>query len=339
MAYDQQSFLAGVSAGRNMQSWPVLSTGGNAVFAMTIRVEESASLPASFFFGARYIPYGTVKWGDGSSTTLQSARGSTHYYDQAGVYQIVFVGKIVGLNLDQGGNHSRYVVVESFDTPVPPIPPDWTLGRSTFVRLSNLEYDTIPAGFFDGITAIPGTYADRLVSVFENARMLRSIPDGIFKRVRFRPSLDTGILSAASLFEDCVALEYVPDDLFDFDGVQYISTMYKAFWTDRGGVRPLNQLSGDFLSKCTSLEDVSECFGSQLFTEGIPLDLFDHCPNITNFRGAFSGISIPAGAIGKPVPELWNQFPNADGTGCFSGYAWQQASNWESIPASWGGPA
>ena len=334
MAYDRDSFLAGVSVGRNMKSWPVLTTGGNGLFALTIRVEESASFPCSFPIGARYLD-GTIKWGDGTTehVVINTQGTKSHQYAQPGIYQIVIVGKMVSLVLAQvaGGYWYPNVTIVSLDTPVPPIPPDWPETRVMTPKLATQGLSSIPDGFLDSFTSTPGKYADGLSYVFNGAWRLQAIPDGFFKNVKF-----SGWFTAERMFADCGSLRYIPDDLFDFEGVEGLTSLREAFYTYQGGVRLTHQLSGDFLSKCTGLRSVNSAFRTGVFPEGIPLNLFDHCPNMTDFYGAFAGINLPQEAWNKPVPDLWNQFPNAVGTNCFSG--WDMASNYADIPASWGGP-
>ena len=66
----------------------------------------------------------------------------------------------------------------------------------------------------------------------------------------------------------------------------------------------------------------------------IPTGLFDNCPNVTSFSYCFNGCS---GVIGS-LPPLWIFYyeKNATKSRCLAGCI--NASNWEEVPASWGGP-
>ena len=63
--------------------------------------------------------------------------------------------------------------------------------------------------------------------------------------------------------------------------------------------------------------------------QAIPATLFDRVADATRFGSCFIG----GGSITGPVPELWNQFPAAEGGGCFLGCT--GASNFNDIPQSW----
>ena len=79
----------------------------------------------------------------------------------------------------------------------------------------------------------------------------------------------------------------------------------------------------------TELTNVAYCFYGCSKIKYIPSKVFRFNKKITNFSYTFANCT---GIVGD-VPELWNEFPDATGTGCFRGCT--NASNYDSIPDNW----
>ena len=79
----------------------------------------------------------------------------------------------------------------------------------------------------------------------------------------------------------------------------------------------------------TELTNVAYCFYGCSKIKHIPPKIFRFNKKITNFSYAFANCT---GIVGD-VPELWNEFPDATGTGCFRGCT--NASNYADIPDNW----
>jgi hypothetical protein len=115
----------------------------------------------------------------------------------------------------------------------------------------------------------------------------------------------------------------------------------------------------DLFAYCPNLQDISRCFsGSKLVS--IPENLFANNYYLQNAANAFEDMqqlaSIPDGlfttgnnpsmnrfddtfrysnpdVLTGPAPDLWNRYPNADGTRCFFGAI--SLSNYAAIPDGW----
>ena len=67
----------------------------------------------------------------------------------------------------------------------------------------------------------------------------------------------------------------------------------------------------------------------------IPRGLLDNCTQTTSFYGCFGGFT-QCSHIESKLPELWENPELSDGS-CFAGCT--NASNYDQVPAGWGGPA
>lgn len=117
----------------------------------------------------------------------------------------------------------------------------------------------------------------------------------------------SNITSSASLrgFQNNTTLEYidpaVAPDIFAHDGSDTINNFSYVF------------------SGCTALTNIP----AGLFENRVGLKFIETFSNCTGIRNV-------------NVPELWETFPNADGTDCFKNCI--NAKNYEDIPYEWGGP-
>lgn len=129
-----------------------------------------------------------------------------------------------------------------------------------------------------------------------------------------------------SLFEGCKNLTYISPELF-LECPNMID-FYSAFLETS-----ISDIPQDLFKNCLKAENFRWCFQDCKNLTSIPQNLFSNCPNVNNFSYCFEGCS----GITSAVPELWKTHPNAKGTGCFKGCI--NASNYNDIPSSWGGPA
>ena len=110
-----------------------------------------------------------------------------------------------------------------------------------------------------------------------------------------------------------------------------------------------------FFANCPNMVNFENLCNADSSLTSIPEDIFWYSPEVSSFRSAFAGTgitSIPSGLFSRnllaedfarcfancegitgAVPELWDDFPDANGSGCFSGCI--NASNYEDIPSGW----
>ena len=216
------------------------------------------------------------------------------------------------------------------------------------------EIDGGPQRFEDCrlIQTIPGTIYDGLrfsadaISLNEYASdcfLLSEIGDGLFDNMEFRK-----VTRARGIFENCHSLKEVPADLFH--RFENTTTFARAFFN--AGIEviprtlfrnchsatnfsncfsycPISDIPERLFDDCESAADFSYCFYQCPNLTEIPESLFDNCPNAENFSNCFYRCTQVVGE----VPPLWEMFPDAIGTQCFSGCT--QASNWNDIPSDW----
>jgi hypothetical protein len=361
--YDTESFLAGVAVGRNMESWPAMQ--GISVFKFTVQVS------AGLFQGPWVVFDGTISWGDGRSddfdnipanyTENESYRNQiSHSYAAAGTYQIEMVGRLLDWSTTRSSailSGNSYLI--SIDTPFPrsmehktyltaccyyssalvklpakpfrhlhqlqriyrfcyrcsslqALPPRLFEGCKslTDVRQAfmNCDIRSVPADLFAGSPAI-----ETAAGVMSYNSHLTEIPAGLLdplQNLKTAPGFNSlGITTLPEyLFVNC-------PDIDTFDNLCYSSTSFR-------------EIPADLFSYNPGATSFQGAFGRTAIEE-IPADLFDDCPLASNFRQCFADCTSLTGA----VPELWVQFPAADGTECFRGCT--GAANYADIPDEW----
>ena len=165
----------------------------------------------------------------------------------------------------------------------------------------------------------------------------------------------------SGLFDDCpgatdfswcfanLNITQIPAGLFD--GCSQVTTFASTFRDTL-----LTGIPIGLFDDCAAAEDFSYCFYQTRLVQ-IPQGLFAYCPSAATFDylcgnvvalltaplNAFAGTAIASIRGGfrscyylQYAPELWEAFPSADGTDCF--YDCGGASNYSSVPSSWGGP-
>lgn len=326
MPYDEASFLAGVAAGRNMESWPAIE--GSEIFRFTVQVTAEDVLTGNYKSPYMFFR-GDIYWGDGTSSSFDNVsnlpyppsptryRGRAfHAYSAEGLYQITLKGYLLewatGMG-DYGGNEDHSLV--SVDTPFPhsmigythPYQlhstfhtarnlvslPDGLFKNVKFTKMEVMFYECrsleqLPNGLFDGCETVTETFA-----MFERCA-LTSLPPGLFAGM---PNL----VSATAFFEGCTSINYVPPGLLD--PMQNLETVWRMF--NMGSTLPdqgLYYVPEYLFSNCRSITDFSSCFASNTNMDQFP-------------------------------PALWDLFPNAEGFACFR-YC-TNIPEFYKIPAEW----
>lgn len=162
---------------------------------------------------------------------------------------------------------------------------------------------------------------------FRGQEALKTVPENLFRW--FKKNGQNG-LELDNLFANDIALEYVPETLLD--GISLTDPDPVSMFMS---CRSLREIGEGFFSNPgfkTATNWSMIFFGCTSLTE-IPGGLFSQATAATTFYGCFWDCS----GITGPVPKLWERFPNAEGDYCFSGC--RNASNYNEIPASWGGPS
>lgn len=130
-------------------------------------------------------------------------------------------------------------------------------------------------------------------------------------------------------FFNCTNLVSLPSDidqqgkLSNITGTGLQGTFY--------GCTSLASIPSGIFKNCNQITGFGSTFRSCTSLTSIPSNLFDDTTSCTTFANCFLGCSGITGAL----PELWNTYPSATGTACFSGCT--NASNYDDVPDSWGG--
>ena len=299
MAYDRDSFLAGIAVGRNMQSWPEMQGIGGNFFAFTIR---TATASFTYQFGISFA--GTVYWGDGSSEEYAYnvfRDRISHVYADAGVYQVLIIGNFQSIQLGSSSGTtpptpvSSAIRLISIDTPFPQLfRQDGTPIQS--VSLNNCfnncqRLARIPKNLFANYKSanmvITGLYG-----MFYLCTDLVEIPEKLFDGFEFTSSF-TDSTSPVNMFSTCFSLTELPEDIFSNPGFENVTSVRGMFSNCRALTKLPAQLpfkvATDFSMLCTY------CYALEELPEGI----FDRCESAQSFHQAFNGCSslqgIPAG--------------------------------------------
>lgn len=326
MAYDRDSFLAGVAVGRNMLGWPEMHGVGKDFFAFTIKIETA---PFDYSFYGRMYDC-AVTWGDGTSEIVPYDSGSntiTHTYNVTGVFQVKVLGRMTQLRFGQSNGSESARRLISVDTPFPE--PYHTIYQTTvgleslFKGCQNLEH--FPNNLFVNIAA-SGLQIDSLRSAFADCQKLTRLPKKLFK------GLTITARDISYLFGGCTSLTVLPEDLFSnpsFNNVLNVSMLFTGVPIDQIPFRlpftsatsangifyacpELREVREDLFSECTNLQTVNGCFSSSGI-ESIPGNLFSQNTQLKVVSSAFSSTII------KSVPSgLFNNLPLLeDASSCF----------------------
>lgn len=363
MAYDKTSFLAGLAVGRNMESWPAME--GENVFKFTVNV------PAGTYYSPWMVFSGTIYWGDGTNSSFnniptnyyesESFRGRTsHTYSDAGKYKITLSGTLLDWSIIRYSTTLSYNdTLVSIDTPFPRSMSEKTFLTGTCYGCRSLV--KLPPKLFKNCPAIEdlGTFCwrcsalqeipDKLfygcrnvtnVSRFFMSCNLDSIPSDLFAQM---PNVE----NAAGMISYNRMIQNIPHGLLDpLQNLKYTIGLNSL------GIRSIPR---GFFANCPDIEVFDNLCSASTELTDIPSDIFHYTPTAYSFSGAFSQTAItdiPNGlfsmcplasdfsncfrnceAITGAVPALWLEFPNANGSGCFSGCT--NASNYNSIPSAW----
>ena len=318
MAYDRDSFLAGVAVGRNMLGWPDMHGYGKGFFAFTIQ-----TVSASFTYQFEITFVGTIDWGDGTTEDYDYdifRYNISHVYADTGIYQVKITGFITSVRLGSFGSTPPTPIASanrliSVDTPFPRLSHPY--GEVTYADLqrcfaycTNLK--SIPKNLFANYKA-QGLTIRGMRAMFYLCSHLKTIPQGLFKDLTFE-LLSNEYTQPVSMFYGCSAIEEFPSDLFDnpvFTRVTNVSQMFtnctslKALPVDKlpftsaqnfewfcRGCESLAEIPEGLFDDCTQAALLNYVFAGCDSLTAIPDGLFNNCPNILQAEFAFSSSGI-----------------------------------------------
>lgn len=352
MPYDKDSFLAGVAVGRNMKGWafPVPAPAGTLGLSVKIDLDRYSGeflvycMIRTEYYGEPVDVY--ADWGDGTNQNYHFENPYSviyqvnfrHAYSANGIYRVMIVGLFKAEELDNMAHNLNIVQFHA------PLPCDYAGNFSdyqSFVTVpenlfqwfrnhgqghlelrelfqDNAYLESVPETLFNGITL---NDRPNIGSMFSGCRSLKEIGDGFFSNPGFRTTLYWQYI-----FSQCRALQEIPEGLFKQ------AIMADSFYACFEGCWSLTEIPAGLFSQAKRATNFSYCFSDCYSLTSIPEDLFDET-SADNFTACFFGCTGITGA----VPKLWEKFPNANGSYCFSRCT--NASNYNEIPASWGGPS
>lgn len=321
MPYDKNSFLAGLAAGRNAESWPANGYNlGTDVFMFTVSVTGGVQFDSPY-----YVLKGEILWGDGSAIIVDNDPGdvspgdlynyrrkSSHTYADSGKYQIIMLGILKDFSVERVPSYydeTPYESLISIDTPFPEGMSNVQYLKRNFRYTPNLK--SVPPNllvnvrdnlvsaeatfFHSGITSIPGELFygcnAQLYRTFEGSELL-SLP--------------------ANLFADSPELTSLTRTFFGFKGTSIPEGLFDPLF---------------------NLGSVAEIF-SQAKLTSIPYEVFNpvNNPNMYDFRSAFYGLTDCYNA----APPLWERYPDF-GIYTDECFAYGNFSNKAEIPREWKG--
>lgn len=366
MPFDKVSFLSGVAAGRNMESWPAFVPAEEGALIITIYVgppepgtgiqDHYGAILISGFGSSNTIPsvpnWSTTDpvsfiafWGDGTSTeysmTLsQSTYGISHHYDEYGEYRVAIYGLPSGTSLGNGlGVPSP--IVEIKQLPGTLDPPALT----DFYRL-----ETVTGNIFKWYRDNSAGYvidSTKFIEVFRSCSALTHIPGNVFDGISF----SSGAFNLNYFFAECDNLESVDSGILS--NLAFTSaTSADSMFRDNPN---LTSVPSDIFLRLENVTNFSSCFRSSGISE-IPRNIFQYTPLGSNFsfcfalceslsyvsNDIFSGIETSTpnfrnAFIGctalRHCPPLWETWPNANARQCFFGCT--NADNYAQVPSGW----
>lgn len=189
-------------------------------------------------------------------------------------------------------------------------------GKYELSIIGDLTYLDMIARTINYVTEILSTFQESAATQYVNVAnnpYLKSVPEWLFDNFFTKYGI-------GGFFVGC-GIKEVPAGLFK--NWQDAQSFYQTFMGSA-----LEKIPPDLFKNCESVWTFNQTFA---FTpiEGIPPQLFDSCKNMIEFYHTFEGCT----SVKTNVPELWKQFPNATGYGCFRGCI--NAANYDSIPEDW----
>lgn len=223
---------------------------------------------------------------------------------------------------------------------------------------------TIPAGLFTGCPNVVS-----FESCFANCKSLKAIPTGLFdscgKVTAFNScflgctkltEIPAGLFDSCpevqtftSCFNNCTLLTELPEGLFQG------KAKAEQFTSCFGGCSSLETIPGDLFAGCVNATQFDSCFQLCQSIESVESGLFAGCTKAAQFRACFSNCTslseVPEGLFDNNAaitqlnecflrclqlshaPALWNSFPDASHTKCFSSCT--NADNYADIPSDW----
>lgn len=203
MPYDRDSFIAGISVGRNMKSWPRLNgkKGAGNLFAFLIQITSEYHRAVIRIKTRDGI---TLDFGDGRIDEIHSGMSwwsiPIDYYDSEGYYICVITGDLRDFGIGMSGPSNR--IIKRILTPFPASMSDIENLDYTFYRCFELE--SVPPNLLKHCRNI--TTAN---STFSDCGKL-TIPEGLFSGC----SLVTSFIMTFGFVGEDIPAQSIPSDLF-----------------------------------------------------------------------------------------------------------------------------
>lgn len=319
MPYDKKSFLSGLAAGRNARSWP--RQYGDNYFMYTLTAEAGVQVRSPYF-----VLDGWIHWGDGTVDRVNNDPGDVdvreiyeyrtyrnHVYAESGEYVCIMEGNLRSWAANTHGTirPASYPALTSVITPFPSSMKGHPDATNMFTSTPNLR--SIPEGLLSGISeSITSAWG-----MFCRSGITK-VPEKLFWGCNF--PLQNG--AAEYLFAGS-GLTEIPPDLFAYTpNVDYLNQTFIG--------TPITSIPPALFAPLPHLYSVNYTFMSTNITS-IPYNLFAGNPDMINFISLFENCLEVSGE----APPLWEMYPFASGTFCFTGC--EGLSNYNSIPRSWGG--
>lgn len=321
MAFDTNSYIAGIATGRNMESWPALE--GENIFRFTVEYSSETSV----IYSGLMVFDGVIDWGDGTTETFNNVpanydydtrwRGiATHIYSSYGTYQVSLIGNL----LDWATRTMAYgeFGLVSIDTPFPRS----MQRREDFTRVCEgaVKLTSLPSGLFRYCPNVK-----TLARGFSSNPTLHTVPPDLLEGC-------VNLESVVFLFEMNsyidrygVGLTDLPSSLFS--QCPSITDMHGAFYYNKG----LRTIPDGFLDVQQNLRNASDMFYQSGIT-AIPRWTFANCPLINDFTSTF----FECEDIVEDLPPLWEDFSHLrwNQTGwCF--WRCRNAPNYADVPDTW----
>ena len=364
MGYDRDSFLAGVAAGRNMESWPAFEGSGETL--MLLCGQGVLRLTLSYVDGL------FIDWGDGTSTTLTGSRSryQTHEtYSTDGDYYVTIIGNLKDIafywKYSSGSIFNRNsTALRAVLTPLPSTMSEITdcslmfqysavkhVHPGLFSKLPNV---TDFSGLFTmaPLKEIPETLfkwctlARDFAYCFRGNGVLTEIPEKLFEHNPLAEDF-------SYCFSTCSEIANIPENLFANNPA---ATDFSYCFESAG---PMDIIPGNLFANNTNARKFQSCFeycgakeiGAGLFYNNLLAEDFSACflwadsiiyvgGNMFQAGGAannFNAFMANCHQIGgyrpSAVPEVWTMYPNAAHVHAF--YNVPMASNWNQIPSDW----
>lgn len=288
MAYDKLSFLSGVAAGRNMESWPAFDTEENPPFMFIIKMPyyDRTIGEDVYIYRTGLLVFqdgGLIDWGDGNYTEVapsSQSHSQSHTYQDEDSYVVRIWGMTAGW-LGTGYFTTNIKLAYTHILTVLPKLSDFTPYRM-FENWNNLEY--LPDFLFEkqdsGVRDIREMCA---------GTHIQKIPDGIFSGITLSGYIDEA-------FYNCRIRE-IPHNLFN--GQSGITSVYNLF-----GNSSLRSIPDDLFSPCPDITNFTSCFAGCSSVEGRVPPLWERYQNVYS-EDCFAGLNPRLVENYADIPEEW----------------------------------